>query len=180
MAKRETLPLTRAAVEEYAATYNDCITEADRVLETGLAARVAAAREEGSLDRKLFLDLASWRNPRPRKWQESNFAQDIHAATAQAFRAGSAEEAIPALTALTGVGLRSAVGILHWMHPERFPALDARGVNALGLKVPKNWEDLTFYTKFVKRLLAIQRDLGVDLRTIDRALWAWDKSQGGK
>ena len=180
MPTRETLPLTRAAVEEYAAKYDESITEAGRALESDLAARVAEARQAGSLDRKLFLDLASWRNPRPRKWQESNFAQDIHAATGRAFRAGAASEAIPALTELSGVGLRSATGILHWMCPDHFPALDARGVRSLGLKAPKSWEDIAFYEGFMERVRRIQRDLGVDIRTIDRALWAWDKSHDGK
>ena len=65
--------------------------------------------------------------------------------------------------------------MLQWMRPDRFPILDVRVVNALGWPEPKSWEDVEFYSRVSERVRDLSRQCDVDLRTMDRALWAWDK-----
>ena len=64
--------------------------------------------------------------------------------------------------------------MLHWVKPDEFPMLDFRVVRALGLDEPADWEDLDYYDAFADQVLALAKRLKVDLRTLDRALWAMD------
>lgn len=175
MQQIDRLPLTRAIIEDYATKYWGCITDKEKELEEGFPLRVSQAHKIGHLDRRLFLDLAGWKSRRPRKWQESNSDDTIKAATSKAFLTEDIDDAILALTALSGIALRSATALLHWMHPHRFPLLDIRAVSALGENAPKNWEDIEYYKIFTRKICGIRNDVDLDLRTIDRALWTWDK-----
>lgn len=67
--------------------------------------------------------------------------------------------------------------MLHWMRPAEFPILDFRAVEALGWSAPADWEDLAFYEKFTEHIVRQAKRFSVDLRTIDRALWAMDKAK---
>jgi len=68
-----------------------------------------------------------------------------------------------------------AVAMLHWMRPTEFPILDVRVINSLGWQASKNWEDLAYYERFASHIQSHAARLEVDIRTLDRALWAMDK-----
>jgi hypothetical protein len=78
---------------------------------------------------------------------------------------------------LRGVALRTASAILHWMRPDRYPILDFRVVGALGKPEPSSYEDVDFYLKIAEEVKSLAQRHALDLRTIDRALWAWHKLQ---
>ena len=46
--------------------------------------------------------------------------------------------------------------------------------------MPKDWNDIALYEKVAKRLREEANMLGIDLRSLDRAMWAWQKAQNRK
>ncbi|MEA3246747.1 MAG: hypothetical protein U9Q74_11385, partial [Gemmatimonadota bacterium] len=122
-----------------------------------------------------FVRVGRWKSVRQTPNYESNSEERVRTATVAAFKASDDEQAIAALISLKGVALRTATAILQWMRPERFPILDVRVVSALGLEEPSSWDDTAYYAQVADRVRELARQCGVDLRTMDRALWAWDK-----
>ena len=64
------------------------------------------------------------------------------------------------------------------MRPDVYPILDFRVVGALGKPEPTSYEDINFYLGIAKEIRVLAERHGLDLRTMDRALWAWKKLQG--
>lgn len=127
------------------------------------------------MPKPLFVRLARWKSVRKTPDYESNTEAEVRAATSAAFAASDDAAAIQALTPLRGVALRTASAILHWMRPDRFPILDVRVLAALGVPEPPSYEDVRFYSTIAARIRALAEQHVLDLRTVDRALWTWDK-----
>ena len=161
-------------VEVWAERYWDLIKIADKDEELKFEREFSRARKAGHLSRDLFIRMGVWKSARNRSRLESNSEETITQATQQAFQASSRKEPIRILSNLNGVAVRTAVAMLHWMKPDEFPMLDFRVVRALGLDEPNDWEDLNYYDAFAHRVIALAKQLKVDLRTLDRALWAMD------
>jgi hypothetical protein len=174
--------LKRSDVLQLADEYWGLISPRDRELELLLEKELPGSRAKGYLTRSVFLDIARWKSPRPRRLHEANSPMVIRAATRASFDASSDSAAVEPLCTLKGVRLRTASALLQWMRPDRFPILDVRVVNSLGEAPPNNWEETAFYTRIADGIRTIAKELGVDLRTLDRALWALDKkrSKGSK
>jgi len=95
------------------------------------------------------------------------------------------ETAVKALLELHGVDIPVASAILAAIYPERYTVLDFRALEALG----HARHDVRFYEEylaFCKRLaesniVQPQGDLPAPtpLRTLERALWEWTRSQTG-
>jgi len=110
-----------------------------------------------------------------------------------AFQAPSDEEAVEALTELTGVRVPMASTILTMAEPTNFAIIDYRALRALGVVKPGllDAQSYTDYSTFMEcfrnptsegyvfyidivREIARQEDLST--RGVDMALWAYDKS----
>jgi hypothetical protein len=96
----------------------------------------------------------------------------------------STEAAVKALLELHGVDITVASAILAAIFPERYSVLDFRSLEALG-HAPHDVHFYEEYLAFCKRLaesniVKPQGDLPAPtpLRTIERALWEWSRSQG--
>ena len=96
----------------------------------------------------------------------------------------STEAAVKALLDLNGVDIPVASAILAAIFPERYTVLDFRALEALG-HAPHDVHFYQEYLAFCKRLaesniVTPQGDLPAPtpLRTIERALWEWSRSQG--
>jgi hypothetical protein len=165
----------RSSIEALAEDYWSEIADRDKRTEFGFENDFQEARSLGYLPKELFVRVARWKSVRNTQRYESNSEDEIRTATAAAFQASDDESAISALRKLNGVALRTASAILHWMRPERFPILDYRVIAALDEKAPKSYEDVTYYTLIADRVRELARKHSLDLRTIDRALWIWDK-----
>lgn len=164
----------RATIEVEAKNYWHLIKDADKTVELVFDRDFKKARELGYLDRDLFVRVGVWKSSRNRSRLENNSATTIKKRTQQAFLAPSKADAIRLLCTLDGVATRTAIAMLHWMMPDEFPMLDVRVVRALGLDEPSDWEDLNFYEAFAEQIMGLARQLEVDLRTLDRALWSID------
>jgi hypothetical protein len=168
----------RTAILALAGRYWNLISSSEALAEQAFERELPIARKQGFLSKDLFVRLARWKSVRQTPNYESNDEAAIRAATARAFSAADERIAILALKQLRGVGLRTASALLQWMRPERFPILDVRVVGALGKPEPASYEDIDFYLDIAKEVRILAQRHALDLRTMDRALWAWHKQQG--
>lgn len=176
LAPKSTFPFGDCAeVRRLAETYWDLITPIEAAEERQFEHEFNVARKRGYLSRDLFVRAGRWKSVRQTPNYESNLEETVRAASAKAFAAGDDATALVAMMRLRGVALRTASAILQWMRPDQFPILDVRVVSALGWPEPGSWEDLSFYSRVSARVRELARECAVDLRTMDRALWAWDK-----
>jgi hypothetical protein len=155
--------------------YWNLISSSEAAEERAFEKELPVARKQGFLSKSLFVRLARWKSVRQTPNYEANDEKSIETATARAFVATDERSAILALTQLSGIALRTASAILHWMRPEVYPILDFRVVGALGRAEPRFYEDIGFYLRISNEIRALAQRHGLDLRTIDRALWAWQK-----
>jgi hypothetical protein len=140
-----------------------------------IAGPVAKARARGHLMLDEFLKIAEWKSPRPRKHYRANPPALVEEVSRIAFnRSTSPRLAIEILTILDGVSWPLASVFLHFCHPDPYPILDFRALWTLSLDVPKQydfdlWHDYSAFTR------ALAQDAGVDMRTLDRALWKYSE-----
>ena len=83
---------------------------------------------------------------------------------------------IEALTLLDGVQWPTASVILHLFYPDPYPLLDFRALWSVGLKVPSQYE-FSFWWPYVEFCRETAARNGVDMRTLDRALWQFSKEK---
>jgi hypothetical protein len=168
----------RDEILRLASRYWTLIRSEEATEERAFEEELPIARQQGFLTKSLFVRVARWKSVRQTPKYESNDEATIRELTERAFAAKDERDAILALTALRGVALRTATAILHWMCPELYPILDFRVVGALGKPEPSSYEDVDFYLNVAREIRATTKRHGLDLRTVDRALWAWQKLQG--
>jgi hypothetical protein len=185
MMRAEKFPFgSRPKVLNLAQCYWELITPREREIERVIEKDILEIRSRGYLKRNEFLRLAKWKSPRPTHLHEQNSHAKIRSLMTKAVTAETDEEALMYLTVapfkLAGVRLRTATALLHWLRPDKFPILDVRVVRALNLAEPQNWEDRHFYAVVAEKCRQHAHALNVDLRTLDRALWAWDKLNSNK
>jgi len=167
----------RTTILSLADRYWNLISSSEATEERVFEQELASARKQGFLNKALFVRLARWKSVRQTPNYESNNEDSIKVATARAFSASDERTPILALTQLRGIALRTASALLHWMRPDLYPILDFRVVGALGKPEPASYEDIGFYLRIAKEIRVLAGRHGLDLRTMDRALWAWQKLQ---
>ena len=167
----------RGEILRFAGLYWNLISAGEVAEERAFETEMPAARKIGFLTKPLFVRLGRWKSVRQTPNYEANEEADIRSATARAFAASDPRSALSALMRLHGVALRTASALLHWMLPDQYPILDFRVVGALGRAEPTSYEDVDFYLDIAAEIKSRARQHGMDLRTMDRALWAWQKLQ---
>ncbi|MBL8765499.1 MAG: hypothetical protein JNM07_14700 [Phycisphaerae bacterium] len=158
-------------IQRWAAEYSDFERDV-RPIEIG-----DAARRAGFLARSEFLILARWKSPRPGKRHEHNDDDMVREVTRFAFSTPNERLRLGALTLLSGVLERTASAILHLCHRDPYPLMDVRAFWSLGIdKVPANWAAV--WWEYTQECRAIAARAKVDMRTLDRALWAYSDAHG--
>src|SRR5260370_42139000 len=134
------------------------------------------ARARGYLTRAEFLELCHWKTPRSQPRCATNTAAEIREATEIALATADERAKMYILRSLAGVGWPTASVILHFCDRRPYPILDYRALWSLGLRRPPvyTFDFWCAYTEFA-RLLA--RSTGLDMRTLDRALWRFSKER---
>ncbi len=81
--------------------------------------------------------MCHWKSPRTQSYAARNSPQAVEEATGVALRKTSTErERVNALRSLHGVEWPTASVFLHLAYPERYPILDQRALQALGVAQP--------------------------------------------
>jgi hypothetical protein len=140
----------------------------DRVAEIG-----AAARARGWFTRSELLEICHWKSPRSGPLVAMNTSIEVETATRRALRGSDDDGRIGPLLALKGVSWPTASVLLHFAHRDRYPILDVRALEALG--VSRTHYSLRFWTSYVDATRRLADQYQTDMRTFDRALWQWSK-----
>lgn len=147
----------------------------DKVEEIG-----RAARARGYYTKHEFDQVCYWKSPRSAsRAKRDNSAANVEDITRVALAAGTSEELrIWAPQALAYVSWPTASVLLHFGHADPYPILDYRALEALGLTRQAAYT-MPFWLEYLDFTRGLAQDLGVSMRTLDRALWQWSKDEGG-
>lgn len=141
-----------------------------------LAPRIA---ERGWMTMDELRKVARWKAPRSAGRMETNSEEYVKEITGFAFGATTERARIEILTTLDGVQWPTASVILHFFHREPYPITDFRTLWSVSLGVPKQDVPKQYRFRFWWTYVRFCRDLanrcGVDMRTLDRALWQYSK-----
>lgn len=133
------------------------------------------ARARGWYTRPEFIEICEWKTVRVRSRAAANSDRAVEEATRRALAARNSTAAIEALRTLHGVDWAVASVFLHFGHADPFPILDFRALEALGVArrtaSARLWDDYVDFTR------SLARRAGVDMRTLDRALWQWSNER---
>lgn len=139
----------------------------------------ATAKERGWYTRDEFIQVDEWKTPRIRSRAASNTARDIEVATREALASNHVLGVMEPLRRLHGVDWAVGSVLLHLAHPDPFPILDFRALEAFGIERPR-WTGSVLWRGYVEATRSLAISAGVDMRTLDRALWQWSKEQVGQ
>jgi hypothetical protein len=142
--------------------------------ETPVLAAGQGARVRGYYDRDEFLLVCEWKTARSRPTVAKNSPLAIRAATRIALRADDEAERMTALTSLEGVGVPTGSVLLYSAYPDDYPILDVRALQSLGSR-SRSVYPVSFWLDYLDRCRALALELGVSLRTLDKALWQHSK-----
>jgi hypothetical protein len=160
---------------------------------TGLAARFSdagedsiadeigrTARDRGHYTRDEFVDVCKWKTERSRSKVAENSEEDVIEATRLMLSTSSEALRIWIPLGLRGVSWATASVLLHFGHHERYPILDYRALEALGVNGPVTYT-IPFWNAYVSACRQLDDETGLGMRTVDRALWQWskDRSEAG-
>ena len=81
-----------------------------------------------------------------------------------------------ALLELVGVGVPTASTLLCFAFPDRYPILDVRALESLGV-MPRSQYPLSFWLGYLEACRELAARCGVSLRTLDKALWQHSKER---
>ena len=136
----------------------------------------AAAYRRGHYSRDEFLMVCGWKTARSGPKVAANGEQAIAAATASAFAEDDERARIDALLALEGVGVPTASALLFFAFPAEYPILDVRALESLGVRGRSQYP-VSFWLEYLDACRGLAHRHGVDLRTLDKALWQHSKER---
>lgn len=131
-----------------------------------------AVRARGYYEPDEFATVAGWKTPRSKKRIAANSAEDVRDVTRLAFTAPDRFQHC-VLTLLDGVGVPTATALLTVVFPDRHTVIDVRSTEALARL--GCWDGAGGYRAYLEVCRRLAGEAGVDLRTLDRALWRWSK-----
>ena len=158
--------MTASEVESYAVQY-------DIPYDAKVEQLVADVQQRGRLTKAELALVGEWKSPRIRPRLAQNSEELIREVTRIALETRSVSVAVHVLQALAGVGMPVASTILHWFHRDPFPILDWRAAWSMGFE-PQAYS-LVFWESYVETARSLSSSWGVDMRTLDRALWKFSE-----
>ena len=124
----------------------------------------------GHLTRDELVEIVKWKSGhRTLHHVTSNREIDVIEDSHMAFVIDSHEP----LTRLKGVSISTATAIMHFASPEMFPIFSIRALSALGIRASQINSKL--WPIYQENCLDWSEIYGVSLRTLDRAMWQYDK-----
>lgn len=130
----------------------------------------------GDYSRKNLDVIVNWKSHRRAGLIASNTDDEISEALCIAVSAKEPRTAFAVLMGLSGVAVPMASAILTSIDQNRYTIIDWRALEALGVRDAAI--TLNFYLKHYFPVCQRLADAAcVNLRTVDRALWAWSSAQ---
>ena len=152
----------------------------DKREEEAVRGWLSSIPESKYLDKKMFVRLCEWKSARPRKHCRANDEATIIEVTRAAYIASDSLVKLSLLKTLQGVGVAVAACILHFLQPDVYPIFDYHARNTLkkaGLwtREDSRSSDDRAWLEYVRVMRELSKKLGVTLRQLDKALFAYDK-----
>lgn len=144
--------------------------------DAGARAAGAAAAARGHYRRDEFIEVCRWKAKRAERKFEVNTADEIERATGRALSAPDEADRMEALLELMGVGVPIASALLHFAYPDRYPILDVRALEALGIKA-RSVYPVSLWLDYLDACRDLARRHAGDIRMLDKALWQWSKAR---
>jgi hypothetical protein len=175
-----TRPLDRIFVQEFSAIYDQ--TELSTT-ELALFGEISPKLQvRGEYDYDEFLAVCDWKSTRTRPLVQSNSRGMVSEVTRIAFSC-SEDLRVPVLSLLRGVSTPTASALLTVWKPTSYTIIDVRVLRALphlshrllAQESKPDWEGS--YPRYLGLMRAISHDLECDLRSLDKALWTFDKTR---
>jgi hypothetical protein len=128
----------------------------------------------GYLTKAQLIKIAYWKSPRSSKNAIKNPEEYVSEITRLAFMSQNERVRIEVLNLLDGVSWPTASVILHLFHADPYPIIDFRALWSISLEVPSQY-NFDFWWSYVEFCRKLADTSGVDMRTLDRALWQYSK-----
>ena len=174
------LTLDREFVQRWCNRYNEIFRGSyDETEEKAIRSWLSIQTGPKYLNKECFVRLGRWKTKRQTSNYQLNDENTIIQVTRCAYQANDALIKLSILKTLRGVGVAVAGTILHYLHPDRFPIFDyhARAT----LKRANLWsrdvndDSDQAWLEYIKTMNELAKRLGVSLRDLDKALFAYDK-----
>lgn len=133
-------------------------------------------KKQGYLTRDQLILICEWKTPRSKRHVLKNSEDYVFELSKFALSAKDERCRIETLTLLSGVSWPSASVILHFCHKAKYPILDFRALESFGIEDYTNF-NFAFWWKYVDQCRLISEKEGLDMRTIDMALWQYSKEK---
>jgi hypothetical protein len=130
--------------------------------------------DRGWMTKDELRTIALWKAPRSAGHVETNSDEYVKEITEFALRATTERARIEILTNLDGVRWPTASVILHFFHRDPYPIMDFRALWSVSLPVPVQY-GFSFWWPYVGFCRELSVRTGLDMRTLDRALWQYSK-----
>jgi len=123
-----------------------------------------------------LIAIGDWKAPRARRHYKKNGDRRVRKITRFSFGTRDEKERIESLDSLQGVGYPIASTILHFGFPRKYPIMDFRVIRSLGWKRHSTY-NFQFWQRYCKRIRNISKKFGLPIRTVEKALWKYDKEK---
>ena len=148
--------------------------------EEGIEEKIAVrTKKVGYFTHQDFLVVCTWKSPRPLNLYKHNSPEFTKEVTKIALSSPNEQLRIEILTLLRGVSWPTASVLLHFGSKDPYPILDFRTLWSLKTEVPKQY-DFSFWWAYTLFCRNLAKNAGVTMRTLDRALWQYSKTNQGK
>jgi thermostable 8-oxoguanine DNA glycosylase len=151
----------------------------DEFEENAILDWISRQHEPKYLNKEYFVRLGRWKTPRYHDTRKANQEKTIIQVTRLAYRMQGDLNKLQILRSLRGVGIAVASTILYFLEPDRYAIFDYHVRNALNKKHcwDRGKDDNTerAWLEYVDVMRKLAAQIGVDLRTLEKALFAYDK-----
>jgi len=179
-----TLDIDAAFVQEWSDYYDKRSSGSyDQVEESAIRAWLSKVGEPKYLNKEYFVRLGRWKTKRQTPRYEENDEDEVEEKTRAAYLASDKLVKLNTLRGakggLRGVGVAVAATILHYLQPDEFAIFDYHVRNTLNMA--GHWsreiddDSDEAWLDYLGVMHQLSGDLGVSLRTLDKALFAFDK-----
>lgn len=157
-------------LEHWSLTYSYDKPELEKEIINVLVPEVSKV---GFLTKEQFLKVCKWKTERSKSRCEKNDEELIRDVSTIALSHPNEKLRIETLTLLDGVLWPTASVFLHFFHKDQYPILDFRALWSLGIDAPPSQYDFEFWWEYVLFCRGLSQKSELDMRTIDKALWAF-------
>jgi len=174
------LVINKEFVLRWSANYDNIFRGSyDETEEKAIRNWLSLQKEPKYLNKEYFVRLGRWKTKRQTTNYKANLESRIIEVTRSAYETSDELAKLDILDTLRGVGVAVASTILHYLQPDEFPIFDYHARTTLKEAGLWNREikdaSQNAWLDYVKSMRQISHALGVTLRELDKALFAYDK-----